>query len=87
MESPNIATIPNLDEGLAGVIRRLNDIESNLHDGLFGENPRDEEDKEKVMIQTPSLSSLDYRLNEIRDIISTIETHTSKIHSSNKIAG
>ena len=87
MESPNIATIPNLDDGLAGIFRRLNDIESNLHDGLFGESPREENDKEKCIISTPSLSSLDYRLNEIREIISSIETHTSKIHSSNKIAG
>lgn len=79
-------TIPNLDDALSGIYRRVSDIEQNLHDGLFGESPR-EQDGDKTAMSSPSLASLNQRINEIRDTISTIETHVAKIHASNKIAG
>ncbi len=74
-------TIPEIDNGLAVIYRRLNNIRDNLHDGIHGETPTTE-DSDKSEISTPSLSSISTRIDDITNVISTIENYTNKIHQS-----
>ena len=61
-------TLVSIDSLLAEVDRRLRQVEYNLHDGVYGEVPR-EGDTDKCDMSTPSINSCNQRVNQILDLI------------------
>lgn len=87
MDSKDEQTINSIDSQLTRIQARINTINRNLHDGLYGEEPDTKEDEDKTAMPTPSIASLSRRAKEIHDSINYTEDYTRKIHTSNEGAG
>lgn len=73
-------TVTTIDQGLASIYGRLNDIANHLQDGIEGEHPKTE-DSDKAEINTPSLNSAHQRINDVQALVTRIENLTKSIHS------
>ena len=72
-------SVPEIDSSLNRIVHRLYKIKNDLHDGIYGESPK-ESDTEKAEFPTPSLSSIEQRVEDIYGELSSIETYVTKIH-------
>ena len=72
-------SIPEIDSALSRIVHRLHQIKNDLHDGIYGESPK-ETDSDKTELPTPSLSSMERRVEDIYGELNQIETYISKIH-------
>ena len=84
-DEANEQTINSIDSQLARLETRINTINRNLHDGLFGEEPEPKDGTEVAQMPTPSIASLSRRVKELHDAINYTEDYTRKIHLSNDV--
>jgi len=80
-------TINALDSHIVRLQHRVNQINDNLHDGLFGEQPTDEDKEDASAMPTPSIASLSRRLEDLSASLNYTEDYVRKIHGSNEKVG
>ena len=73
-------TVVTVDQGLASIYTRLDEIANHLDDGINGEHPKTENDSKRE-ITTASLNSAEQRIRDIQVLITRIENFTKSIHS------
>ena len=74
-------SIPILDERLSELNIRLSDIEDHLKSGIYGSTEKCAEDVSKpVYMPSPSLASLENKLQLMTSRVFRIETLIKKIH-------
>lgn len=74
-------TIPILDERLSELNIRLSDIEDHLNSGVYGSYGKCLDTAKENPIPSPSLSSIECRIQSITGYVFRIETLVKKIHS------
>ncbi len=74
-------SVVEIDGALSRITNRLHVIKDNLHDGIYGESPK-ESDSDKTELPSPSLSSIERRVEDIYGELNSIETYITKIHES-----
>lgn len=79
-ESESNESVPAIDDSIRRLAIRIHNINGNLHDGLFGEQPESPEDKDAIAIPSSSLASIARRVKEIHESLNTTENYVSNIH-------
>lgn len=88
MDQPNCnsdkkeqCTIPSIDESVARLNGRLQNLLNNLRSATHGEQPVCAPDDEKRPISSASLESIDQRIDDAHNLVDTLETFMRRFHS------
>jgi len=77
--------IPTLDSELNGIVTRLSTLRADLNTGIYGCYDTSEKDEEKPKLE-PSLRTIADKVVDIQCLLSSIETLSQKIRSTNPVA-